>query len=201
MLTYMHNVQHKVFVVPIASLENAVFSHSPTSTSHANVDAISNRSIKAKRRSVDEPPGTAWVGLPDAEELDVPLGCSVKGMTSRHDETRVFIHVVGYTLAGRIYKYQFRTDETATHASGHTGSHTTGAHALAGSSTEPYGTLSIWRESVVNGFEPDRWLVEQHWVPNPSDGVKIPMYMIRERHHQKSCDSFCLLYGSALPAH
>ena len=52
------------------------------------------------------------------------------------------------------------------------------------------GKLSIWRESVVDGFEPDQWVVEQVWVPNPNDNVKVPMYIVRDKSLVKTGDSF-----------
>ena len=61
-----------------------------------------------------------WIGLADAQQLDLPVGCSVNRTSCRRDESRIFIHCVGYTLAGRIYKYKFHSPETS-HANGYIG--------------------------------------------------------------------------------
>jgi len=58
-----------------------------------------------------------------------------------------------------------------------------------------YGTLSVWREVIVNGFKPDQWVVEQVWVSNPNDGVKVPMFIVRNKALVKTGESFCFLYG------
>jgi prolyl oligopeptidase PreP (S9A serine peptidase family) len=127
-----------------------------------------------------------WIGLPDAEELDLPVGCSIYSLTCRDDDSRIFFHVIGYTLAGRIYQYTFHSRQTTPRASSN------------GTAPKRYGDLSTWRESRVDEFEPERWAVEQHWIPNPNDGVMIPMYLIKDKSLAKNGDAFCLLYGYSL---
>ena len=70
LLRYLHNVQNKIFVVPLESVENHVNNHRI-----ANGEIHVNGSITSEKTVVgvtDE-----WIGLPDAEQLDLPVGCSV----------------------------------------------------------------------------------------------------------------------------
>ena len=129
-----------------------------------------------------------WIGLDGAEKVDLPVGCSVSNKTCRRDDTRVFIHCVGFTLAGRVYKYTFHTDESSETSQ-------SGASTPKHSDSKSFGKLTIWRESSVHGFDPDQWRVEQVWVPNPNDGVEVPMYLVRSKDTPRSKDTFCLLYG------
>jgi prolyl oligopeptidase PreP (S9A serine peptidase family) len=182
-LRYLHNVQNKVFVVPLESLEKAV-----ELNEIASDDAYANVSITHDK--VDSVITTAqtsdWIGLRDAEQLDLPVGCSVSSVSARHDNSRVFVHSVGYTLAARVYEYKFNPPGSL---------QANGCVNVKETKQNTYGKLSIWRESVVDGFKPDQWVVEQVWVPNPNDGVKIPMFIIRDKSVVKTGDSFCLLYG------
>ena len=191
LLTYLHNVQNKVFIVPLASQE--VAATSPTLNGHGHGmkgDTHANGTIKSPAKKVQ---GTikklkGWIGLEDAEQIDLPVGCSVSSKTCRRDDLRIFIHCVGFTLAGRVYKYRFYKDESAQQTE-------PGDEIPIEPKSNRFGELSIWRESFVDGFDPDRWRVEQVWVPNPNDGVKIPMYIVGDKNIPKSRDTFCLLYG------
>lgn len=185
LLRYLHNVQNKVFVVPLESLENGFDSHRIANGDiHANGSTRHDKIADSKSVQTTE----EWIGLPDAEQLDLPVGCSVSSTSSRRYNSRIFIHCVGYTLAGRVYQYKFHSPGSS-QANGH--------FKEMESKPKRYGRLSVWRESVVDGFEPDKWSVEQAWVPNPNDGVKIPMFIVRDKSLVKTGDSFCLLYGSS----
>lgn len=183
LLQYLHNVQNKLFIVPLESIENNLNKVIPTA----------NGEIHAKKSSynnlVDGATGDEWIGIPEAEQLDLPIGCTVNGTSSRHDNSRIFIHCVGYTLAGRVYQYKFHFVQSSPE------NETPYRVKISESEPKGYGKLSVWRESIVDGFEPDQWVVEQVWVPNPHDGVKIPMFIVRDKSLVKSGDSFCLLYG------
>lgn len=198
-LVYLHNVQHKALVVPLESLEKEaginngngpiVNGNGIYTNGTANGFIKSSQNVSHAPITLDE----SWLGLKDAQQLDLPVGCSINGLSCRRDEKRIFVHCVGYTLAGRIYKYTFNSEPTTngtSHLTNGTSSH---------KSSKAFGTLSVWRESVVDGFEPDRWVIDQAWVPNPNDGVKIPMYIVRDKSLTKSGDAFCLLYGYYAP--
>ena len=198
-LRYLHNVQNKVLIVPLESLEKEagiINSRSQNGnstvmngTSHTNGIIKSYQNGSPASNTLNE----SWLGLKDAQQLDLPVGCSLTGLSARRDEKRIFLSCVGYTLAGRVYNYTFNTDNT-TNGTSHYSNGTSGQK-----SSKPFGTLSIWRESIVDGFEPDRWAIEQAWVPNPNDGVKIPMFIVRDKSLTKTGDAFCLLYGYSPP--
>jgi prolyl oligopeptidase PreP (S9A serine peptidase family) len=182
LLQYLHNVQSKLFVIPLESLETN--SHRIANGKiHAN-GSIFNEEL-ANEANVAET-NDEWIGLADAEQLGLPVGCSVDSTSCRRENSRIFIHCVGYTLAGRVYEYKFNSLEIL-QANRHI--------RPTNKEKKAYGKLSVWRESVVDGFEPDQWSVEQVWVPNPNDGVKVPMYIVRDKSLVKTGDSFCLLYG------
>jgi hypothetical protein len=194
-LKYSHNVQHKVFVVPLESALQSLHESSQAAKSngvavngHAHTNGLTKPS---KIFSNDTFIGDdRWIGLPDAQQIEIPVGCAVFAISCRLDEPRVFLSCSSYTLAGRIYKYTFNTISDASH-----NNHESVNGTTVPNSRKPFGSLSIWRESQVQGFEPDRWAVEQVWVPNPNDGVKIPMYIIRDKSLVKTGDAFCQLYG------
>src|SRR5215471_5957656 len=102
LLQYLHNVQNKLFVVPLESVENNL---------NSKVNEIANDEIHEKTSSddtlVDGAAGDKWIGIPEAEQLDLPVGCTISSTSSRRDNSRVFIHCVGYALAGRVYQYIF----------------------------------------------------------------------------------------------
>jgi prolyl oligopeptidase PreP (S9A serine peptidase family) len=106
----------------------------------------------------------------------------------------MYIRCVGFTLAGRIYEYKFR-DSTEENGSIATSTKIKTSEKVK---TKSFGGLSVWRETDVKGFDPDQWTVEQVWVPNPNDGVKVPMFIVRDKTFRKTGDSFCFLYGSPL---
>jgi prolyl oligopeptidase PreP (S9A serine peptidase family) len=198
LLRYLHNVQQKVFIVPLESLEKRVLNNPSKNGNSVAVNDLSQTNSSFRQSleksiedwtlvEIDE----GWIGLPDAQEVELPVGSSVYSSSCRRDESRVFIHCVGYTLAGRIYKYQFHSaDSPQTNTTQHVPNGSTNYKER-----KPFGGLSIWRESTVDGFEPDQWAVEQVWVPKPHDGVKVTMFIIRDKSHVKTGDSFCLLYG------
>ena len=201
LLTYLHNVQNKVFIVPLESLENAL-SPSLNANGHAmNGDTHTNGSIKTSTKTDDSASeiDNEWIGLGDAEQIALPVGCSVSNKTCRRDDSRIFIHCVGFTLAGRVYKYKFDKDESLEQTESGDDTPTESKKSKSKSKSKSFGELSIWRESLVDGFVPDQWTVEQVWVPNPNDGVKIPMYIVRDKTLPKSKDTFCLLFGYASP--
>lgn len=199
----MHNVQSKLFVLPLEHLEysngvkhtngvhrrngfhysNGVHFGNGVQNGDSHADGTRKPTIN---QSADEVPliGTQdeWIGLPEAQQIDLPVGTSIKRISCRRDDSRIFIHCVGYTVAGRIYKYKFH-------------SHANGVHSRTLDVRKDFGKLSIWRESVVDGFDPDQWTVEQVMVRIPDENVRIPMYILRSKFHAKSGDSFCLLYG------
>lgn len=180
-------MQSKLFIIPLESVENNI---------NGKVNSTTISEINIKRSSDDKladgATGDEWIGIPDAEQLDLPVGCAVNSTSSRRDNSRLFIHCVGYTLAGRVYQYKFHSVQSS-QANG-----TLNHVKTSESKAKGYGELSVWRESIVNGFEPDKWAVEQVWVPNPNDGVKIPMFVVRDKSLVKSGDSFCLLYGYSI---
>jgi len=160
-----------------------------------NGDVHGNGSIKPSAKADEDASQSddkEWIGLDDAEQLDLPVGCSVSNKTCRRDDPRIFIHCVGFTLAGRVYKYTFHTDESSERSQ-------SGASTPRDFDSKSFGKLTIWRESSVDGFNPDQWTVDQVWVPNPNDGIEIPMYIVRCMEFPKSKDTFCLLYGYASP--
>jgi hypothetical protein len=187
-LIYSYNVQHRALVVPLESLEKNTYSNgvAMNGTGHLNGSIKPHKNGAAKISS-------ELVALSDAEELDLPLNCTIVNISCRHDDTRVFIQVTGYTLAGRIYKYKFYNGNSSSAPNGvtHNGSNCTTSHRPR----KLYGELSVWRQSIVDGFEPDCWAVKQVWVPNPNDGVKIPMTIVHNKSLVKDSDSFCLLFG------
>jgi hypothetical protein len=187
-LTYLRNVQSKVLLLPLEWLENNHYSNglAITGTTHRH------GSTKRYKDVVGKESGELF-GLPGAEEIDLPVGCTVTNVECRDDDTLVFIRLTGYTFAGCIYKYKFHNIDTSTNVNGVTDyePHRTASDRLQ----KPHGQLSIWRQSIVDGFQPDRWAVDQVWVPNPNDGVKIPMYIVHDKSLIKNGDSFCLLYG------
>jgi len=188
-LKYLHNVQHRVLVVPLEWLEKSHYYNNGLA-----IHGIShpNGSIKRYPNVVTREPGEL-VGLPGAVELDLPVGCTVINITCSDDDMSVFIQLNGFTHPGCIYKYEFYNIDTSSTVNGVTydGPNETAPHSFQ----IPYGQLSIWRQSIVDGFRPDQWSVEQVWVPNPNDRVKIPMYIVRDKSLIKNADSFCLLYG------
>jgi len=190
LLTYLHNVQNKVFIAPLESLENALAPSLNANGHVMNGDTHANGLIKPSTKSVDNASQTdyGWIGLEDAEQVALPVGCSVSNKTCRRDDPRIFIHCVGFTLAGRVYKYRFHKDESLEESE-------SGDDTPTDSKSKLFGELSVWRESFVDGFVPDQWTVEQVWVPNPNDGVEVPMYIVRDKNLPKSKDTFCLLYG------
>ena len=187
-LKYLHNVQHKVLVVPLEWLEKSRYSNGLT------INGISHRngSVQRYQNVITREPGEL-VGLPGAEELDLPVGCAVTNITCRDDNNFVFIQLNGFTQPGCIYKYEFYNIDTSSTVNRVTydGLNKIASHSLQ----NPYGQLSIWRQSIVDGFRPDHWTVEQVWVANPNDRVKIPMYIVRDKSLIKNGNSFCLLYG------
>ena len=106
LLRYLHNVQNKLFIVPLESVENNI---------NGKVNQITISEIHTKKSSHDKladgATGDEWIGIPDAEQLDLPVGCTVSGTSSRRDDSRIFIHCVGYTLAGRVYQYKFHSPD------------------------------------------------------------------------------------------
>lgn len=168
-LEYLHNVQSKLFVLPLEA-------------AHQAHDKVSNDS------------STEWIGLEGAEQIELPVGCSIQALSSHREESRMYIRCVGFTLAGRIYEYKF-------HDTKENGSIATLIKVKTDDKlqTKSFGGLSVWRETNVKGFDPDQWIVEQVWVPNPDDSVKVPMFIVRDKTLRKTGDSFCFLYGSALP--
>jgi len=176
-------VQNKVFVAPLDSLSpgsNAV-------NGFQNVDGT----VVAETNGITNGVEDHWIGLAEAEQLDLPVGCTVDSVSCRRDESRIFIKCTSHTLAGRIYQYNLNS------ATSYQNGYSNGSlnHFPKSLARKPYGELSIWRQSRVQNFDPDRWKVEQVWVPNPNDGVKIPMYIVRDKSFVKTGDSFCLLYG------
>jgi hypothetical protein len=175
-LKYLHNVQNKVLVVPLNSL-------SPETDALENGQVVNGIVTPTTNESV-------WIGLDEAEELGLPVGCNVESISTRRDEARVFIKCVSYTLAGRSYLYDLRAAPPSTN-----GYQNGSLHHAKSLPRKPYGKLSIWRESHVHNFDPERFKVEQVWVPNPNDGVKIPMFIVRDKSLVKTGDAFSLLYG------
>ena len=191
-LKYGHNVQHKLLVVPLVSVEKNLITDATPNGVHSAVNGIDSSTdlgLHDSLERVKESGGASdtWLGLPDHQEVAVPVGVTVE-LSVRRDESRFFFRCNGYTLPSRIYQYKFLADET-TNAPGQQNG------AVPAEKEEEYGEMSIWRESVVNGYNPDNWAVEQVWVPNPNDGVKIPMYIVRPKSLVKSGNAFCLLYG------
>jgi hypothetical protein len=188
LLQYSHNVQDKLFVVPLPSVEH----HTISDGEAVNGTVHTNGSTKPPNLSTEDATssGDEWIGLPDAQQVELPVGSSVLAFRCRRDEPRVFINCSGYTLAGRTYKYTFNP---ILHTNGT--KHGSSNGTTVSSTPKPFGSLSIWRQSRVEGFEPDQWSVEQVWVPNPNDGVKVPMFIIRDKSIVKTGDAFCLLYG------
>jgi prolyl oligopeptidase PreP (S9A serine peptidase family) len=188
-------VQNKVLVVPLDSLspeeDGSDYAQNGEVTLLGGQNGMTNGNC------------AHWIGLARAEELDLPVGCTVDSVSTRRDEPRVFIKCTGYTLAGRIYQYYLKS--STPHQNGYQNGYQNeyqngyqnGSVPQSPSSLldKPYGKLSIWRQSQVQNFDPDRWKVEQVWVPNPNDGVKIPMFIVRDKSLVKTGDSFCLLYG------
>jgi len=160
-------VQSKLFVLPLGSAQRST---------HENcaADSVSSE----------------WIGLTDAEQVELPVGCSLQECTAHYDDSKMFLRCVGFTLAGRIYQYQF-------HDSGNSEGNESIKRAASPRTKrkKSYGTLSVWREVIVNGFKPDQWVVEQVWVSNPNDGVKVPMFIVRNKALVKTGESFCFLYG------
>jgi hypothetical protein len=188
LLQYSHNVQDKLLAVPLPSVEQ----HRVSNGEAVNATAHTNGSSKPSHLATEDATSSdhGWIGLPDAQQLELPVGSSVLAFRCRQDEHRVFVNCSGYTLASRTYKYTFNH---ILHANGT--KHVFSNGTTASSTPKPFGSLSIWRQSKVEGFEPDRWFVEQVWVPNPNDGVKVPMFIIRDKSLVKTGDAFCLLYG------
>ena len=184
LLQYLHNVQNKLFIVPLESVENNL------NSKVANGDIHDKKSSQEKL--ADRAIGDEWIGIPDAEQVDLPVGCAVRSTSFRRNNSRIFIHCVGYTLAGRVYQYKFHSVQSSqANRSPH-------KVKTLESETKGYGKLSVWRESIVDGFDPSQWAVDQVWIPNPNDGVKIPMFIVRDKFLVKSGDSFCLLYGYSI---
>jgi len=145
LLTYLYNVQNKVFIAPLESLENSLIS-----------SFNENGSIKSSVKTVGSASRTdnEWIGFQDAEQIALPVGCSVSNKTCRRDDPRIFIHCAGFTLAGRVYKYRFHKDESLEQSE-------SGDDTSTESKPKSFGELFIWRESFVDGFVPDQWTVEQ----------------------------------------
>jgi len=191
-LKYGHNVQHKLLVVPLASVEKNLVTNATPNGVHSSsngIDLSTNLGLheSLKRTKLSGGASDTWLGLPDHQEVAVPVGVTVE-LSVRRDEPRFFFRCNGYTLPSRIYRYKFLSDETTKAPRQQNG-------LVPGEKEANYGELSIWRESVINGYNPDNWAVEQVWVPNPHDGVKIPMYIVRPKSLVKSGNAFCLLYG------
>lgn len=159
-------MQSKLFVLPLESAE------------------------RSAHEKISNDPSSEWIGLEGAEQIELPVGCSIQALSAHRDESRMFIRCVGFTLAGRIYEYKFREFDYEANGS---------IATVTKVKTKTFGSLSVWRETDVKGFEPDQWTVEQVWVPNPNDGVKVPMFIVRDKTHLKSGDSFCFLYGYPFP--
>jgi len=160
-------VQSKLFVLPLESAARSTHENHPA-------DSLSSE----------------WIGLTDAEQVELPVGCNLLEYSAHRDDSKMFLRCVGFTLAGRIYQYQF-------HDSGNSEGNESIKHSASPktNSKKSYGTLSVWREVLVNGFKPDQWIVEQVWVPNPNDGVEVPMFIVRNKTLVKTGESFCFLYG------
>jgi hypothetical protein len=200
-LSYLHNVQHKILIADLDVLSNTIWNDN--AMDH-NVDRdlveafrglgkyITNGMDESSADDAAALEPVDWIGLPGAEEINLPVGCAVSSLSCRRNEPRIFFKGTGYTIPGRIYKYTFNYVEPP--RQGSACEHQT-PKTLAEKAVEPFGELSVWRESLVFGFEPNRWTVEQVWVPNPDDKVKIPMFIVRDITKVKSGDSFCLLYG------
>jgi protease II len=196
-LTYLHNVENRVIIADLDVLEGAICAggmrHSDTqaSTQANNVTNSPNTLPEEDRTLVGE---VDWITLRGTEELKFPVGCSTSEPSGRHNEPRVFFRVYGYTLASRIYKYTFDDDE----APESTPVNENDTLKCTGMDLEKrFGKLSIWRESVVKGFDPDRWIAEKVWVPNPNDGVRIPMFIVRDKSLVETGNATCVLYGYA----
>jgi hypothetical protein len=200
-LSYLHNVQHKILIADLDVLSRKIWDDN--ATVH-NVDRdlleafrglgkyITTDMDESNTNDATAVAVVEWIGLPGAEEINLPVGCAVSSLSCRRNEPRIFFKGTGYTIPGRIYQYAFRYAEPPRRgtACGYQAPTTLPKKAL-----QPFGELSVWRESIVEGFEPNRWTVEQVWVPNPNDGVKIPMFVVRDLFKVKTGDSFCLLYG------
>jgi hypothetical protein len=155
LLTYLHNVQNKVFIVPLESLENAL-SPSLDANGHAmNGDTHTNGPIKTPTKTDDSASeiDNEWIGLEDAEQVAFPVGCSVSNKTCRRDDPRIFINCVGLTLAGRVYKYKFHCDESWGESND--------SPTESKSETMSLGELSIWRDLSIDGFVPNLWTAER----------------------------------------
>lgn len=181
LLKYLSNVQNKLFIIPLEPLEygNGVHMGNGHATDALTIKELAHQATVGEKQC-------EWIGLYGSQEIEIPSCCSVKRISCRRDESRIFIQCVGYTITGRIYEYKFHSIEK---------SHSNRIHSKPTDTSKDFGKLTVWRECIVNGFESDRWVTEQVRVPIPNDNVQVPMYIIRNKSHIKSGDSFCLLYG------
>lgn len=192
-LEYLHDVQSKLLIVSLEALESQI---SPQGSTEGSVVVTNHEAYEHVNGEFSEN-STAirrkdqWIGIPNAQQLEIPVGCNVYTTSCRRDDPRIFIYCTGYTFAGRIYKFTFHSSEMSQRTMN---PNVSNGSAIRGPQ-KLYGELSVWRETVVEGFDPDRWVVEQVWVPNPNDGVKIPMFIVRSKSLIKTGNSFCLLSG------
>jgi hypothetical protein len=168
----MRNIQSSLRIFPIDSL----VPREDKATSDVAND-------NAEMSITDEEPiaDVVSISLDDAEEIRIPPGSMIDDATAHPSDPRMFFSCSGYINPARIYQYTFKPQIN-------------GVRKGKGGPTK-FGDITIWRDTKVAGFDPDNWMVQQVWVPNPNDGVLIPMFMVKPKSLTKTGDAFCHLYG------
>lgn len=108
-----------------------------------------------------------WNGGVDTPLTHVPLPIgSIVGLSCRYDKPFVSIKMTSFLFAGRSYYFDV-------------------SNPLA---------MTVFRDDVVNGFDPDQFETKQVFVSS-DDGAKIPMFIVHKKGVELNGKNPTLLYG------
>ena len=98
--------------------------------------------------------------------IHLPIG-SVQTLSCRRNKSTVSVKLASFLLPGRSYVFDI---------------------------CDPNGTLTVFRDDIVKGLDPDSYTTEQVFYSS-ADGCKIPMFVVHHKTIERNGQNPLLLYG------